>query len=183
MNLLTWMILFTFEDGPKYWFIRGEVNKTLETIVKIHNKNCKFVTEGASLDDETNQEEGTAQDFQLNDIVNKNKQVAGIEQYNKKISIETLSEELGLDEYDLTKFNVTIKILKNSEDPKEELAPFKLLFSKDYRWILLGLGSMIISEYSLYYSTSFDTSTLDFGSTNINMIVFAVFTLITLLVL
>ena len=159
--------MFTIEDGPKYWFIRGKVNKTLETIVSIHNKNCKFVKEGSSSDN----------------IIDINKQVAGIEQNDKKICIETLSEELSLDEYDLAKFDVTIKILKNLEDPKKKLTPFKLLFRKDYRYVLMGVTSMFTADYLLFYSTSFGASTLEFGSTNINTIVFAVPQIMTYIVL
>ena len=176
------MLMFTIEDGPKFWFIRGKVNKTLQTIVSIHNKNCKFVKEGSSLDKETIDKEDIAGSSSDN-IIDINKQVAGIEQNDKKICIETLSEELSLDEYDLAKFDVTIKILKNLEDPKKKLTPFKLLFRKDYRYVLMGVTSMLTADYLLFYSTSFGASTLEFGSTNINTIVFAVPQIMTYIVL
>ena len=54
--------MFTFQDGPKYWFIRGKVNKTLETIVSIHNKNCQSVTKKSSFGNEKFQEPISAQD-------------------------------------------------------------------------------------------------------------------------
>ena len=165
--------MFTFEDGPKYWFIRGEVNKTLKAIVSIHNKNCKFVTKGISLNNETIQQKIAVQDCELDGTLRENKPVAEIEQKDKKISIEALSKELSLDAYDLNKFNVKIKILKNYEDNEKKLTPLKLLFSKDYRWLLLGLISMNGAGFSLYYSTNFDVNTLDFGSTNISTIIFA----------
>ena len=174
MNLLAGMLMFTIEDGPKYWFIRGEVNKTLKAIVSIHNKNCKFVKKGISSDNETIQQQKAFQDFEFDDTLNEKKPVAEIEQKDKKICIEALSKELSLDEYDLNRFDVKIKILKNLEDQEKKLTPFKLLFSKDYRWVFLGLYSMYVALFSLYYSTSFDTNTLDFGSTNINTIFFAV---------
>ena len=132
MNLLAGMLMFTMEDGPKYWFIRGEVNKTLKAIVSIHNKNCKFVTKGISLNNETIQQKIAVQDCELDGTLRENKQVAEIEQKDKKICIEALSKELSLDAYDLNKFNVKIKILKNLEDQEKKLTPFKLLFSKDY---------------------------------------------------
>ena len=97
VNLLTWMLMFTLEDGPKYWFVRGEVNKTLEAIVSIHNKNCKFAKKGISLDNEKIQEKKVVQDCELDDNLSKNKPVAEIEQKDKKICIETLSKELSLD--------------------------------------------------------------------------------------
>ena len=165
--------MFTLDNGPKYWFIRGDVNKTLERIVSIHNKNCRFITKGSLVDKAAIQDKETAQNSNFNDITNKNNQVAKIEPSIGNISITTLSEELGLDEYDLTKYNVTIKILKNFEETKNIKSPFKLLISKSYRSILFGVISMVAAEYTLFYSTAFDASALEFGSTNINIIVFA----------
>ena len=174
MNILTGMLMFTIEDGPKYWFVRGKVNKTLETIVLIYNKNCKFETKDSSLGNGRIQEEETSQYLYSDDTTNKKKQMVKIELNEKKNCIKTLSKELGLDEYDLTKFDITIKMLDNLEHPNKKLTPFKLLFSKSYRWVFFGVISIFTARYSLFYSTTFDASTLNFGSTNINMIFFAV---------
>lgn len=180
------LILFIVVDGPKFWFRKGKVNRTIECMVHIFNKS------GLPKDDFNIIEHSLSQmppkSIETGDICSnimteqeillKSKVSKPI--FIEKNTIESLSRELDLVEFDLEQFDLTIIEGANTEEkgpnefvedtnekPVKRIPGFKLIFTKEYIWALVGFTAMACCDYLLLYGTIFESdASLNLGSIN-----------------
>ena len=162
MNILpTITMYFTTIDGPLFWYSRGQINQFVDSLVFIINRNNKK---------EVYEKDGA-----------------------KNTTVASLTNELGLEEFDLTEKNVILTftnhnlpasefkvvskdkmIDKNPKSQPQETTEVKigwaLLFSKEYRMMVVSFAAISIAEFQVGAATILGAASIGLSNTNLNII-------------
>lgn len=174
LNILPLPTLWFFcINGPKYWYRRGNVTKTLTSLVYIINKNGGELApkNKYSIDDENDA-----------DFERLNKEKAP----KKIVTVQEICTDLNLNLYNLEDYNVVINSREfetkppSSDEPnydeliakRKPISNYKIvaIFQKKYLKTLVGFSAMALCDYILTIGSIFESASIHMGSIQLDVI-------------